>query len=98
MDETLWITIHSLQGTNQPKVQTQRAKIALEVVIPMKHLVIKSHSKTRGWGVGKIPRGLRFVVFLPIRRRTKNINNNVYYCREYEKPLHPSGGSAIIWI
>ena len=30
------ITTRYLQDTNQPKVQTQRVKIALEIIIPIK--------------------------------------------------------------
>ena len=58
MDETLLVTTRYLQGTNQPKVQTQRVKIALKNIIPMKHIDDKSLPETRGWRVDKILRGL----------------------------------------
>ena len=35
--KTLWVTIRFLQGTNQPKVQMQRVKIATEMIILIKH-------------------------------------------------------------
>ena len=40
VDVTLLVTTHSLQGTNQPKVQTQRVKNGCYVYVPIKHLEI----------------------------------------------------------
>ena len=40
MDEALLITTRYLQGTNQPKVQTQRVQNGGYVSVPIKHLEI----------------------------------------------------------
>ena len=55
--QTLLVTTRYLQGTNQPKVQTQSVKKTFEFIVGINHTGI-SHPENRRWGVERILRRL----------------------------------------